>query len=294
MKVLVVGREGQVARALAAASSGGLEIVAIGRPALDLADAETIRRAIAETAPHVVVNAAAYTAVDKAESEPAQAHAVNAAGAGSLAAACNAADVPVIHISTDYVYDGSKAAPYVESDAVRPLGVYGATKLAGEQAVAAMCPRHVILRTAWVYSPYGQNFVKTMLRLAATRPELGVVADQQGNPTYAPHLAQAIVDIARQVGDATAADGRWGVYHAAGAGETTWCDLAREVFAQSAKRGGPVAKVNAITTAEYPTPARRPANSRLDCGKLERTFGVRQPEWRTGVAEAIAALVPQS
>lgn len=292
MKILVAGREGQVARSLAACSRDGIEVVAAGRPVLDLADAEGIRRAIAATAPDVVVNAAAYTAVDRAESEPEQAHAINAAGAGSLAAACNAAAVPLIHISTDYVYDGSKSSPYVESDPVRPLGVYGATKLAGEQAVAAMCPRHVILRTAWVYSPHGNNFVKTMLRLAGTRPEIGVVADQRGNPTYAPHLAVVILDIARQVKDAGETDRRWGIYHAAGTGDATWCDLAREVFAQSALRGGPVAKVNAITTADYPTPAKRPANSRLDCGKLERTFGVTQPDWRVGVAEAVAALVP--
>ena len=290
MKILVTGAQGQLARSLLAAA-GAHCVVAIGRPDLDITDIETVHRHIGAQTPDVVINCAAYTAVDKAESDADAAHRVNVIGAANVAAGCAVAQIPLVHISTDYVFDGRKPAPYVETDLTGPMGVYGRTKLAGEDAVAAANPRHLILRTAWVYSPYGHNFVRTMLRLAETRPELGVVDDQHGSPTYAPHLAEAILAIAPQIADAPAAAAVWGIYNAAGAGETTWCGLARDVFRRAAEAGAPVAKVNAITTADYPTPARRPANSRLDCSKLQATFGVTQPPWTSGVAACAAALL---
>ncbi len=291
MKIAVTGTNGQVVTSLIEIGpQRGVEMVALGRPMLDLADVATIAPALAATGADVVVNAAAYTAVDKAESEPDAAMAVNGAGAGAVADACERLGVPLIHISTDYVFDGSKPAPYVETDPVAPLGAYGASKLEGERQVAERCRRRVILRTAWVFSPFGANFAKTMLRVAGQRPQLGVVDDQQGCPTYAPDLAEAIVTVALAVKGAAENDSRWGIYHAAGSGETTWCGFAREIFARSGERGGPVAEVNAITTDQYPTPARRPANSRLDGGKLARVFGVRLPGWRDATARCVARL----
>lgn len=266
----------------------GLEMIAAGRPQLDLAEPATIAMVIGQVEPDVVVNAAAYTAVDKAEQEPERAQIVNAGGAGHIAAACQRRGIPLIHLSTDYVFDGSKDAAYVETDPVAPLGAYGRSKLEGERRIAAACSHHVILRTSWVVSPYGNNFVKTMLRLAETHPEIGVVNDQTGTPTYAPHLAGAILSIAAHLHQS--AGGLWGIYHAAGTGEATWHDVACEVFAQSAQLGGRVTKVRPITTSAYPTPAARPKNSRLDCGKLDRQFGLRLPDWRLGIAACVRAL----
>lgn len=289
MRVLVTGTAGQLAQSLSVAGrSAGCEVILAGRPELDLADPATVDAAISARRPDVVVNAAAYTAVDKAESEWDVAHAVNAIGAEAVATACARAGVPVVHISTDYVFDGVKSGAYVESDPTGPTGAYGRSKLEGEERVRVACPRHLILRTSWVHSPYGNNFVKTMLRLAATRPEIGVVADQHGNPTYAPHLAMAILRIAEA---ACRDDGPWGLYHATGTGDTTWCGLAREVFRLSALRGGPVAAVNAITTAQFPTPARRPTNSRLDCGRLAADYGVALPSWQSGVEDCVTELL---
>ena len=202
--------------------------------------------------------------------------------------------MPIIHVSTDYVFDGTKPGPYVETDATNPRCVYGASKAAGELAVAAANPHHIILRTAWVHSPFGQNFVKTMLRLAAGRPRLGVVADQLGNPTYAPHLATAILDIAARLEGLSSGAGPWGVFHATGSGETTWHGLACEVFACSRALGGPTAEVDPIATSAYPTPAARPANSRLDGAKLAAAFGVRLPPWQEGVADNVKRLLQPS
>ena len=291
MKILVAGSQGQLARALVeqARVRSDFGVVALGRPQLDLADTTTIVRAFDRERPELVINAAAYTAVDKAESEPQAAFATNRDGAGALAAAAKAHGCPIIHVSTDYVFDGAKPDPYVETDVPNPTGIYGRSKLEGEAAVTAANPAHVILRTAWVYAPYGQNFLRTMLRLARERPELRVVADQRGNSTYAPHLADAILDIAEHVATHTLSPA-WGVYHAAASGETTWHGFASEIVRSAACLGVPQVPVIPITTADYPTPARRPANSRLDCGKLERTFGVRQPSWQQGVADCIAQL----
>jgi dTDP-4-dehydrorhamnose reductase len=290
MKILVTGTAGQLATSLMLAPQSGMSVTAIGRPTLDVAKRESIMSAVVSAMPDVVVSAAAYTAVDKAESEPDVAHAANALGAGYLADACTRIGAILIHLSTDYVFDGTAAEPYVESAQIGPQSVYGKTKLAGEDAIRQRCARHIILRTAWVYSPFGNNFVKTMLRLAASRDEIGVVDDQHGSPTYAPHLADAILTIAAHCKTA----GRmpvWGTYHATGAGFTTWAGFAREIFAQSAARGGPAARVKSIATADYPTPARRPANSRLDCSALHRTFGITLPRWQDGVADCVDRLL---
>jgi len=290
VKVLVTGREGQLARGLLeAADSVGIQALAIGRPDIDVADERSVTAVIARERPDLVVNAAAYTAVDKAESEPSVVHAVNALGAEAVARACAAQSIPIFQISTDYVFDGMKDGPYVESDFTAPINVYGRTKLEGEQRVAKACQRHLILRTAWVYSPWGANFVKTMLRLAATRPSIDVVDDQRGSPTSASHLARIVLEIAaRVVTDPTGA--RWGIYHAVGGGETTWFGFAREVFRHAAARGLPVADVAPIAASAYPTPARRPTNSRLNCDKLRLAFGLELPDWRLGVEDCVARL----
>jgi dTDP-4-dehydrorhamnose reductase len=264
-------------------------VVAVGRPELDLADPKSLAAAIARERPDIVVNAAAYTAVDKAEAEPAVAHAINALGAEHVATACAASAIPIIHISTDYVFDGTKDGPYLEDDPIAPINVYGRTKLEGEQRVAKACERHLILRTAWVHSPWGVNFVKTMLRLATTRPNIGVVDDQKGSPTYAPHLAMIVLAIAARV-TADPAGVRWGIYHAVGSGETSWFGFAREVFRRAAEQGLPAAEVAAIATAAYPTPARRPANSRLNCDRLRLSFGLELPDWRLGARDCVARI----
>lgn len=287
MRILVIGRGGQLALSLAeAALPAGASIAFAGRPDCDIRDAASVAAAIDREKPDIVVIAAAYTAVDRAETEEAEAFAVNADGPANVGKACAARGVPVIHVSTDYVYDGAKAAPYVEGDATHPLGAYGRSKLAGEERLAAAQPACVILRTAWVHSPFGGNFVRTMLRLAETRDVIGVVDDQRGNPTYAPHLADAVLAVAAAIVDGAPS----GVYHAVGGGETSWFGLAREVFAQAEALGMAAPKLEPITTADYPTPARRPANSRLDAAKLRRTFGVTLPAWQEGVAACVARL----
>lgn len=292
MRLLIAGWQGQVAHALVelAPSAADVEAFAVGRPGLDLCNAATIKRAMTDFRPDVIINSAAYTAVDKAESEQDAAFALNRTGAGLLAEEAAKRSAAIIHISTDYVFDGRKLAPYVETDGVAPQNVYGHSKLQGEQAVRQMNPEHVIARTAWVYSPVGANFVKTMLRLAAERDSLRVVDDQVGNPTYAPHLAAALLEIARKVRHEPQ-NGQWGTYHLAGCGEVSWCGFAREVFRVSAGLGGPSAAVTPIATAEYPTPAARPKNSRLDCTKAEQMFGVALPDWREGVRECVTRLL---
>jgi len=293
MRLLITGWQGQLARSLVEAAAVRPEITALslGRPALDLCARPSILRSLSDHTPDVIINTAAYTAVDKAETDRDAAFALNRDGAAMLAEAAAAKHIPVIHVSTDYVFDGAKPTPYVEDDATGPQNVYGASKLAGELAVAAANPRHIILRTAWVHSPFGQNFVKTMLRLAATRPRLGVVADQLGNPTYAPHLATAILDIAAKLNGRASGDAAWGLYHAAGSGETSWHGLAQAIFARSKAGGGPFAEADPIPATAYPTPAARPANSRLDCGKLAKAFGIRLPPWQDGVTACVARLL---
>ncbi len=291
MEILVTGGQGQMGIELAAFSwPDGVSIHAPPRAELDLTSADSVRAAFAEHRYAAVINAAAYTAVDRAESEIGAAFAANALGPALLAEATKEAGIPLVHVSTDYVFDGSKPDPYETDDAINPLGVYGASKEAGEQAVRSGNPRSVILRTAWVVSAHRQNFVKTMLRLGAERPVLRVVDDQLGCPTAAADLAEAAARIAlRLAGDA---DAPTGTYHFVNAGHTTWCGLARAVFAFAASQGGPAPSVEAITTAEYPTPARRPANSRLATGKLTAHFGISPRPWQTAVQEIIGRLLP--
>ena len=289
--VLIAGRSGQVARALTDAAPNGWRVVALGRPELDLAEPSTIDAAVREVRPDAIVNAAAHTAVDRAEEEPERAMAINADGAAALARAAERASVPIVHVSTDYVFDGALDRPYREDDEVRPLGAYGRSKLAGELAVAEVTANHCTLRTAWVYAPYGQNFVRTMLRLAETRDEVRVVGDQRGSPSYAPDLARAMVVALRHLlAHPNEASGR-GTFHLAGTGETTWAGLAEAVFEASARRGGPSARVVPIPSSEYPTPAPRPANSRLDTTRFRDTFGHALPDWRDGVERCVAALL---
>ena len=288
MKLLVAGASGQLAHALVERSRGqaGLAVSALGRPELDLLDRASIARAIAATRPDVVINAAAYTAVDKAEGDAAAAFALNRDAASALAKAAADAGRPIVHVSTDYVFDGRKQDAYTEEDATNPMGVYGRSKLEGEAAVAAANTRHVILRTAWLYSAHGHNFLKTILRLARERPELRVVADQRGNPTFVPHLADAILAIAVKIDSGNP----WGIHHATASGETTWHAFASAIIAAAGPLGVPQVPVVPISSAEYPLPARRPANSCLDCCKLERVLGLRLPTWQQGLAECITAL----
>ena len=293
MRLLIAGWQGQIARGLvdAAPACADVKACAVGRAALDICEARSIERALSQIEPSIVINSAAYTAVDKAETDEERAFALNRDGARLLAEAAARRGIPIIHISTDYVFDGRKAAPYVEDDPPAPVTVFGRSKLEGETSVRAANPKHVILRTAWVYSPSGRNFVKTMLEQAGVRDRVRVVDDQRGSPTYAPHLVAAILDVARQLSGRKSAEGPWGVYHAAGTGTTTWRGFAEEVFRHSAPLGGPSAEVEPIASADYPTPAARPANSQLDSAKLERTFGLRLPAWQQGVAECVERLV---
>ena len=290
IRLAVTGQNGQVATSLVerAALRDGIEVIALGRPTLDLEKPETVGPAIMAARPQIVVNAAAYTAVDKAESEPERAFAANRDGAGAAAAAAHALGIPFIQLSTDYVYPGNKPAPYVETDATGPLGVYGASKLAGEEAVKSAHAFPVIFRTSWVYSPFGANFVKTMLRLGKERDVLRVVDDQQGNPTSAIDIADAIL---RVTPDLLAGSRTGGTFHLCGEGSVTWCGFARQIFEVSASLGGPAPRVEAITTADFPTPARRPANSRMETEAFATRFGFRLRPWQDAVAETVTRLL---
>lgn len=291
MRIAVTGQQGQIVRSLIERATGGVaEIIAVGRPRLDLTDPASIAGAIAATRPDAIISAAAYTAVDRAESEPDLARRINAQGAGAVAAAAHELAVPILHLSTDYVFNGSGDRPWREDDATGPLGVYGRTKLAGEQAVANAAPNHAIVRTAWVYGPFGANFVRTMLRLAAERDMVRVVADQTGNPSCSLDIADGLLRMARNLVENDQPDLR-GIFHLAGADEASWADFAEAIFQHSSACGGPSAKVERIATAEFPTAATRPANSRLDCGKLSAIHGVALPSWRSALPEVVARLV---
>ncbi|WP_122928449.1 MULTISPECIES: dTDP-4-dehydrorhamnose reductase [Sphingobium] len=294
MKIVVTGTTGQVVTSLIErGAAAGHDVIAIGRPDLDLADPASVVRALSATTPDVLVSAAAYTAVDKAEGESDLAHAVNGTGPGAVAQAASALGVPLIHISTDYVFDGTLDRPYVESDPTGPTGVYGASKLAGERAVLDGHDNSAVLRVAWVYSPFGGNFVKTMLRLAGDRDELGVVGDQVGNPTSALAIADGIIKVATNMVANSSPELR-GIFHMTAPGEASWANFAQAIFTASAARGGPSASVRAIGTADYPTPATRPANSRLDCGKIAHAHGVTLPDWRTSLEDVMDRLQPAS
>lgn len=285
--VLVAGRSGQLARCLdELAVKEGLPLVALGHPDLDLGGAADVEQVITRLAPAAIINAAAYTMVDQAEAEPEAACAINRDGAARLAAVAHTNNIPFVHISTDYVFDGAKPSPYNEEDQIAPLNVYGRSKYEGEVAVLAAHPHAVVIRTAWVYSPFGHNFVRTMLRLAATQSAVRVVNDQRGTPTSASDLAAAVLEIVRQLRTDCFGE-KSGIYHLAGQGETTWCDFAKAIFSSLARRGHRVPQVNAITTEEYPTPARRPRNSCLDSSKAYRAFHVQLPPWQESVERCL-------
>lgn len=292
MRLLIAGWRGQVARALAeiAPSCADISALAVGRAALDLHDPGSVSRAIADLRPDVVINSAAYTGVDKAESEPDAAFRLNADGAAMLASAAARHGAAIIHVSTDYVFDGSKAGAWIETDPTSPVNVYGRSRLAGEAAVIAANRRHLVVRTSWLYGPHGRNFAKTVTQLAGDgRAELRVVSDHLGSPTYAPHLAAIILELARRAVSQPAAT-PWGVYHAAGDGAASWYALAGEIMEVAARLGMPSVPVVSIPATQYPTVARRIANARLDCSKLQRTFGLNLPDWRHGVSECTARL----
>lgn len=282
MKALVFGRTGQVARALQA-REGCAQIEALGREDADLTDPEACAARVEGTDADAVIIAAAYTAVDRAEAEEALATRVNAEAPGAIAQAAARRRIPLVHISTDYVFNGSGTAPFAPDDPTGPLGAYGRSKLAGEDAVRAAGGVHAILRTSWVVSAHGSNFVRTMLRLGAERDRLSVVADQVGGPTPADAVAEACLRMAARLG---VEPGLAGTYHLAGAPDTSWADFAREIFRQAKLD----CAVDEIATVDWPTPARRPLNSRLDCRATEVAFGVARPDWRAGLDDILAAL----
>lgn len=282
MRLLVIGRHGQLARALSARAGEGVEVVTLARPQIDLADPAGLAAPILAARPDAIVNAAAYTAVDRAEEEQALADAVNGVAPGVVAQAAAALGVPFVHVSTDYVFAGDATRPYREDDPIAPQSAYGRSKAAGEAAVMASAADYAIVRTAWVYAGKGSNFLRTMLRLAQDRDEVRVVADQQGSPTLADDLADGILAMLAR----WPAEGVRKTYHLTGAGSTTWAGFAEAIFAEAALHGLPSARVVPITTAEFPTPARRPAMSALDCGRIAQDFGIAPRPWR----EALAAL----
>jgi dTDP-4-dehydrorhamnose reductase len=289
MKLLVTGRTGQLAQSLFAQTRPELHITLAGRPDFDLARPDQFAKLIHATEPDVVINTAAYTAVDKAESEPQEALRINAIGAALLAQACASGDIPLIHLSTDYVFDGTKASPYLETDPPNPISAYGRTKLEGERLVAAETARHVILRTSWLFSSFGHNFLTTMLRLAQSYDEISVVCDQVGAPTFADHLATAILKIAPLLKADTSGE-LSGVYHLTAGGETSWSGFAEAIFQKERDFGQPAPRIKPISTSQYPVRAKRPANSRLACTKFESTFKCSLPHWPHGLADCMSQI----
>ncbi|GAC1553182.1 MAG: dTDP-4-dehydrorhamnose reductase [Beijerinckiaceae bacterium] len=290
--ILIIGAKGQLGQELfAEAQRRDLAAIAIGREELDITRAEDVRRVVADSAPRLIVNAAAFTAVDKAESEPSAAQAANVLGPENLARAAAAANIPLLHVSTDYVFDGTKIGAYREEDPIAPLGVYGRTKAEGEARVRAATERHIILRTSWVYGVYGGNFLKTMLRLSRERDELRVVADQRGCPTATLDIACAILTV-----DAALAAGitSWGTYHFASTGATTWHGFATKIVAAASNATKRSVPIYAIETKDYPTPARRPANSELDSTRFATIFGYRAAPWQQRTREVVEELLEKS
>lgn len=293
-KILITGTHGQVGYCLnQQAQTNGWAVLAIDRDKLDITDVQAVLALVNEYQPNVIINAAAHTAVDKAETEIDASYAINRDGPKYLAEAAASVGAAILHISTDYVFAGDKDGVYSEADPVSPQGVYGASKLAGEEAVAASNPKHIILRTAWVFGEHGNNFVKTMLRLGEQRDQLGIVADQFGGPTYAGDIAAALLTIAEKavIVPETVA---WGIYHFAGEPHVNWHQFAQAIFdkAVDAQLLANVPQLNALTTADYPTPAKRPANSRLDCSKITAKFGIQPSDWQSAL-DNIRAYMPQ-
>ena len=288
MKILVTGAKGQVGSELILrGNSSGHQMIAASHAELDITQQQAVSDYVVRHTPDLVINGAAYTAVDKAEEEHLLAHAINADGAAYLAQACVNQKIPLLHISTDYVFDGNKETAYLEDDPPNPQGVYGASKLAGEQAVVKVLNQHLILRVAWVFGEFGNNFVRTMLRLGKEHPELRVVADQFGGPTWAGDIADVLLSISERYGRGDVIP--WGTYHYIGEPRVSWCEFAREIFSQAVfleiLERAP--KVMPITSAEYPTPAKRPGNSVLDCTKLKQNLEICQPDWRIGLKHTL-------
>lgn len=282
--ILVTGASGQLGHELVnRLTARGDTYKAVSRPEFDFEKPQTIKACFEQVKPDLVINAAAYTAVDQAQTEPEKADASNHLGPQSLARLCEAANIPLIHISTDYVFDGHKGAPYTERDATNPTGVYGTTKRDGENAILATDAKAIILRTSWVYSNHGKNFVKTMLAAGQKMPVLRVVADQRGAPTAAGDLADVVLAIANQIQKTGWKPDYRGIFHATGAGDTTWYGFACAIFEEAVKQGYHPPQVQPIATADWPTPTRRPPDSRLDCTKLKQVFGVSLPEWQSGI-----------
>lgn len=293
MRVLVFGSTGQVARSLATFSDETFDIVCIGRPEGDITEKVRVVSAIERHSPDVVINAAAYTAVDAAETDEAAAFRVNCDGPGLLAEECRKAGIPIVHYSTDYVFDGEKDGPYLSTDMVAPQSAYGRSKAAGENAIRDQHPDHVILRTAWVFSPFGKNFVKTMLSLGAQREELKVVDDQVGNPSFAHDIAMHTLSVVQNILSGACKREMFGTFHLTNSGDTSWCNFAREIFRQSGETLGIRCDVKPIPTSEFPTPARRPKNSRLDGGGLKETHGISVRSWQDALADCLIALQPE-
>jgi len=288
MTILLTGAGGQVGREIQRqANRADTAMVPMPRSRLDITDRDALQRVIQETRPGIIVNAAAYTAVDKAEDEPALAFQINRDGTANLAQAAAKAGLPLIHISTDYVFDGTSARPYLETDTATPIGVYGNSKWEGEEAVRQHLSQHMIVRVSWVFGFYGHNFVKTMLRLTQDRDTLRVVADQTGGPTYAGHIADTLLNLCRKI--EAQGDAAWGTYHFCGSPVTSWHAFAEAIVRTGLRHGlidHPVT-VDAITTADYPTRAQRPANSALDCRKLETAFGLAPQPWQSGLDDML-------
>lgn len=286
LRILISGQQGQVSQALQQRLQNMGELIVLGRDQLDLSQPESIRPVVRDIKPDLIINAAAHTAVDQAESEPDLAFAINATSPGVFAEEAAALGIPLIHYSTDYVFDGSKAGAWVESDAPNPLGVYGSSKLAGERAIAAAGGQNLILRTSWVYSLTGRNFLLTMQRLLQEREKLSIVADQIGAPTWAGTIAASTGALIERWRDG--APGAWGVYHLTASGETSWFGFAEAIGQQLINSGKPCAVLEPIASSAYPTPAARPLNSRLDCSLLQREWGVSQPDWHDALLECLA------
>jgi dTDP-4-dehydrorhamnose reductase len=290
MRLIISGWHGQIARALAdvALSSKDVEAFALGRPALDIRDPRSIERAFSDVNPDFVINTAAYTAVDKAEAEPDRAFLLNRDGARRFAEAAARRNVPIIHLSTHYVFDGIKSAPYVETDEPRPTTIYGRSKLEGEEAVRQANPQHIIVRTGWIYSATGRNFFTRILNHATTSEgPLHIVDDQRGNPTFAPHFATLLLELARHLLSDAHGTKSWGIYHVAAPGETTWYEFAREIGKNLERAKKRNIEVKPISTAQYTTVARRPPNGTFDCKKFDDTFSLRLPSWQEGIRECV-------
>ena len=292
MKILCVGASGQIAQSLTEiGNSMDIELIARGRDQLNLLDPTSILSNVSDVSPSIIINAAAFTAVDQAESNVELAMDLNGGALVHLAKIADDHSIPLVHYSTDYVFDGSYPEPYTEDCQVSPGSVYGNSKLLGENSITDNASQYIILRTAWVYSSFGNNFVKTMLRLARDRDEISVVSDQVGSPTSSIDIARATLEICKQLSDKSQPPA-WGIFHMSGTGTASWAEFAEEIFKISAALNGPFAKVKHIASEDFPSIVKRPANSRLNCSKLKTTYGVALPNWKNSLAETVARLIP--